>query len=664
MLGVSLPIIGSKCQVITPDTAEIEKLINKRMDKIDIKRKYWIELWEDLISNFLKGSFGLTLYNPHILIDDIISEIEDNSFKNPDNRKFFYNKVTYYLENDIIVKNKLKSQFKLLRQIFNTERINYILEASKEIKYLFQQGLYFDTSLELVLELLTTEEESKPDFVYSLDYLTQGLIVELIKKGYSIEDIKVFLKNIFDDYHIYDKNILQTKFPHEYDFEAYLNPNGAYDRERFNRDVVGYISNLSIKDRIQKLSYYYYKKKEKVHYIFLIEGFKGEVEVNVADVSFYSLNVKRYVKTLMDNIDFEDLQRYDKNERYIQAAVEVNILMPKSSLSDALTKLENALDLISCYFNLRTDLNIDSSNYIIVKEEKLIFSSLGSKKRESSKKHFKSLDLLEQKIHLEKLNKHYFLWNNLNLNNKSVSKIKNALHWYKKGDQSLKQEDKMLNYWIALENLFNLDIDIKLDILNDTNKSKFHLIQEIILSVQIFDFIYDYGWELYHYYNDIVSFPIPYGIKLPEDLVLRANLNLPVGENIYLKNFIESLNEIKSFESNPFLIDKIDKVLSFYEDSSKAKKVIFGHIQEVKNDILMVYRFRNLIVHNAYYDNTLLPYFVWKIKDYSGKLIRKLVSSYSTEQNLSELLIRMHLKKEKFMFDFENGKVNLFDIEN
>lgn len=632
------------------------------MDKIDIRKKHWVDLWEDLISNFLKGSFGLALYNPHILIDDIISEIEENSFKNSDNRKYFYDKVTYYLENDIIVKSKLKSQFKLLRQIFNTARLNYILEASREIKSLFQKGLYFNSSLELILELLTSKDESNSDYVNSLDYLTQALIVEFIKKGYNIQDIRKFLNNIFDGYHIIGENVLQTKFPHEFNFEEYVNSNGTYDREKFNNDLVNYISNLSIKDRIQKLSYYYYKKKESVYYIFIIEGFKGETEFNVADVSFYSLNEKRYINKRNDDIDFEDLQRNDK-EKYMQAAVEVDFLMPKSSLSEAITKLENAVDLINCYFNLKTDLNINASNYIIVQGGKLIFASLGSKEKDSSKKYFNSLDLDEQSKSLGKLNKYSFLWSNFNINNKSVSKIKNALHWYKKGDQSLRQEDKILNYWIALENLFNSDVDIKFDILNDSNKSKFHLIQEIVSSIQIFRFIYDYGWELYYYYNDIVCLPFSSEIKIPDELVKRANLDVPVGDKIYLKNFVENLSDIKNYEANPFIIDKIDKVLSFYKDSSKAKKLIQDHIQEVKNDVLMVYRFRNLIVHNAHYDNTLLPYFAWKIKDYSGKLIRKLILSYSSDQSLGDLLIRIHLKKEKFMLDFENGEVNLFEIK-
>jgi len=64
--------------------------------------------------------------------------------------------------------------------------------------------------------------------------------------------------------------------------------------------------------------------------------------------------------------------------------------------------------------------------------------------------------------------------------NKPALKIANALHWYRKAKNSMKQKDKMLNYWISIENLFNLEKDITFDVLNDSKKGKFHLIQEII----------------------------------------------------------------------------------------------------------------------------------------------------------------------------------------
>lgn len=633
------------------------------MNNIEIKIKFWRELWEDLIDNFLKKSFGLTLYNPHILIDEIISEIEDNSFKNVDNKKFFYSKISHYVEHDDVIIKRLNSPFKILRKIFNSERINYILETSKEIKELFQNGLYFDCSLELIIDLLDSDEEITSNFVDKINYLTQGIIVEFIKKSYDIEDIKKLPSYIFDDYSFHNGD-LNTNFPHDINYLDYENESRYFDREKYNEDVINCMSKLSIKDRIQKLSYYYHKKKDRAYYIFVIEGLKGDININIGGVSFYSLDKRRFIKESVEEFELEDLQSRQGGKKFIQVAVEIDYLMPKSSLAEAITKLENALDLISCYFNIEANLYLNTYKYAIVKEGRPIHSLRRRDNRDSTINFHNSLNLNEIEGHLIDLNKYSFLWNEINSKNKSVLKISNALHWYRKAEQSLKQEDKMLNYWIAIENLFNLDTDIKLDVLNDSNKSKFHLIQEIVSSIQIFVFIYDYGWELYRHYESILD-PLFYkGSIFPEDLIQKAQLKPEIGEKIYLKNFIDNLNEIKKYEDNLFILGKINSLIDFYNDSSKTKKVIEEQILQIKNDVLMIYRFRNLIVHNAQFDNTLLPYFVWKIKGFSGNLIRGIISNYSSDKELSEQIIKIHLKKEKFLCDFENGKVDLFKNKN
>ncbi len=633
------------------------------MNNIETKKIFWVELWEDLINNFLKSSFGLNLYNPHILIDDIITEIEENCFKNKNNNKFYYSKLSEYIKTDLIINKKLISEFKILRKNFNTKRTGLILESCKDIQEQFRKGLYFNSSLELIIEALTIDEEISVDFIRTINYLTQGIIVELIKKSYVLKDIRKFLKNIFADYSFVNDDILHTRFPHNIDIKQYNNTKGEFDRKRYNKDVIEYLHNLTIRDRISKLSYYYHKTKIKVFYIFVVEGLRGDVEVSVGDVTFYSLNNKQFLSE-SHSLDHEELQRDQSKEKFIQAAVSVDLLMPISSKSEAITKLENSLDLISCYFNIKTDLYLDSSNFIIVNEEgQFIHSSMSRDRRDSLMKYNDSLNLNDFGDSLKKLHKYSFLWTDSKQQNKSISKVLNALHWYKKAEYSIKQEDKMLNFWIALENLFNVGTNIKQDVLNDPNKSKFHLIQEILSSTQIFNFIYEFGWELYHYYRSMIDTPFSGNDLLPKELIKKAQLKPKVKEKIYLKNFIDSLNEIKKFEKNILILEKIKEVHNFYEDSNCTKRFIDKQISQVKDDVLMIYRFRNLIVHNAYFDNTLLPYFVWKIKDLVGGLIRRIISNYSLEKDLSEILIGFYLKKEKFLSDFDNGKVNLFKDE-
>ncbi|KAF2508738.1 hypothetical protein EYY60_16595 [Flavobacterium zhairuonense] len=630
------------------------------MDNIDIRIDFWIDLWEDLISNFLKKSYGLSLYNPHILIEDIITEIEENSFQNSDNKKYFFNKISFYLNNDTVIKEKFSSQFKILLSIFNSGRNNYILEISKNLKKEFLDGVYFNSCVELLNHELQKPEEITISFVNSITYLSQNIIVEYIKKGYVLDDIKKFALNIFSSYKI-TQNVISTKYPHSLDTKNYIFKNGRFNHKKYNLEVSNLIDNLTIADRINSLLFYYYKEKKTVNYIFIVTGLKGSIDIQIGETTLYTLDKKRFI-TNPDYFKYEDLHNKEQDEKFIQASVQIdNYLLPKSSLINALTKLENTLDLVSCYFKKNTEIEIIATDYLIVEKGEYIYSSWGLNKKDNHIKYRDSLDLNDFENDIKSLNDFSFLWDNENFNEKGKSKLLNAIHWYSKAEQSVKQEDKMLNYWIAIENLFNLEYNIKKDILNDEKKGKIHLIQEIISSAQIFKYAYDYGWEVYrHYESQVKSFNKK--IHFPQELIIKANLNQNFGENIYLEKFIICLPEIKTYEKDLFMLQKIENTISFYSDSKLTKKNIEENIKLIKEDVLMIYRFRNLIVHNAHFDNALLPYFVWKVRDYSGNLIRQLIKVLSENDiELANTMINFFLRKECFLHDLDTGKLNLFD---
>jgi len=628
------------------------------MDIIEMKIKIWIEMWEDLINNFLKRSFGLSLYSPHILIDDIISEIQENGFKSVDNRNYFYSKLTYYVKSDTILQKELFSEFKILRQIFNTNRTRYILESSFKIKSYFQNGFYFNKSLEHLSNLLLSEGEISSEFIKELNEISQNLIIELLKKSYSLEDIKKFPKNIFDNYFIDIQDgseFLITQFPHEIDSQNYYNETGVFEYNRYQCDIIKLISNLTNQERLNKLSYYYFKQREKAYYIFVIEGLKGDVEIKIGDVIFYSLQKKRFVKNFQYET-FEDLQPNNK-EKFLQAAVQVEFLLPESSFQEAISKLEKSLDYLSCYFDSKTHFDIKNHAYIVVNSEgQFISASIGRNHLETIFKYQNSLNLNAIENYIKEIPNYKILWGNIYFKDKSISKISNALHWYRKGEESIRHEDKLLNYWISIENILNKETGLMIDILKDSNRKPFHLIQETIASVQIFEYIYKVGFELYDHYRFKVN-----SNNLPNELINRAQLKPELNETIFLKNFIDNLKEVKTYETNLLILEKINLVIDFYEGSQKTKQIVEEQLKQIKNEVLLIYRFRNLIVHNAFFDNSLLPFWVWRIREFSKNLIHRIIELYEVEKDIADIIIDFHFKREKFLHDFEKGKVNIFD---
>lgn len=627
--------------------------MEQKQDRIE----FWKDLWVDIITNFhKKPAFGFTLYNPHILIEDIIIEIVDNSFKNTDNKSFFYAQLNYYLENDIVVEKYFKAKFAIARRNFEPNKAKFLLEILKDLKKSFTDGMYFSKCIDELAKLLIEEGNISKEFIDQCSYLSQSIIIEYMKKQYVLDDIIKFPDYIFENYD-YDNNRLVTKFPHGMNFQDYLNEDGEI-KDVFFETIKENIDNLTIMDRLHSLHNIFNKKTYKANYIFVIEGLKGSISIDVAGVTFYSLDNKRFTEKSQDEFDEEDLQSNSKNSvKFVQAAVEVDFLSTKSSLIDAISKLENALDLVSCYFNTKTPLEIDTSKYLVVQDGKWLHWNSGTDKRLVFHKHIDSLNTDLFKDSFDTLIEKDFLWKNVV--DSTALKIRNAIHWHRKAQESKKDEDKLLNYWISIENLFSGN-DLH-EILNK-NTSKFNVIQELISSNQMFSFLYSYGWDLYWHYNKKVSKIIPSQTELfSDELIEKANFNRKTGEKIYLKKFISCLEEIQTYEKNKFYIDQLDNVKRFYSDSSYSKKILENHIEQIRNDLLMIYRLRNLIVHNAHYDNTLLKYYVRKIKDFSNDFIRAVIRDTKQGTDLNEVIFKIHLKKEYYLTDLQNGKLEVFE---
>ncbi|NHM07497.1 hypothetical protein G4D82_09720 [Flavobacterium sp. CYK-4] len=623
---------------------------------------FWQELWQNLINNFLKKSnLGLNLYNPHILIEDILTEIEENSFQNTDNKKFLYRQLDNFFRNDSVIKSEFNSAFRILRKNFNSNKTQFIVQILKELKISFTNGKYFDSCLSKLVELLVTEEPMTRDSINEIKYISQVIIVEFIKKNYSVNDIKQFPKKLFSDYEHEDDGRTVTDFPHGIDYRDYEKINGKTE-DKFYNDVISLMNNLTVEKRIKSLSNFYYKKPLDAHYIFTVKGLKGNVCIEVGGVTFYSIDKKRYTSLPEDlDDDRENLQRIKDNGDliFLQAAVPVKYLSPESSINSAISRLENALDLISCYYNTQTPLEIDYSRYIIVHENEWIYWSSSNDTGARHTRFHNSLNFSEIEPDFKELKGKNFFWENQNETNPSVLKLRNAIHWYRKAQESLKDEDKLLNYWISIENLF-YDSKIFKDIINPPKNNKFYIIQEIISSNQIPHLVYEYGWELYwHYANQSqIIFGKP-KIELPKELIEKANLNITKGQ-IYLEKFINNLDDIKNYETNEYFRIEIENAMKFFKDVTETKKIIKAQLQQTQDDILMIYRFRNLIVHNAHFDSTLLKYYAWKLKQYSGNFIRSIIKHLETDNSLNDVILKIQYERELFENELENGKFNPF----
>ena len=161
---------------------------NYNKDEVNDKIKYWVDLWEDLISYFNVNSYGLKLINPQLILLDTIDEIESNQFvKNKENKKYFYEKISQILEVDEVRRN------------FDSNRILFLSQLCKKALSIFRSGEYFEKSFQELKKIMLEKNWNAND-ERKIYYLSQVLIIELLLRGYNLEEIKDFPKSIFDKY--------------------------------------------------------------------------------------------------------------------------------------------------------------------------------------------------------------------------------------------------------------------------------------------------------------------------------------------------------------------------------------------------------------------------------------------------------------------------------
>jgi hypothetical protein len=645
-----------------------------KKNEINEKIIYFVEVWEELISYFNKNSYGLDLISPHLNILDIIDEIESNHLENKENKKYFYRQINQILKNDSVINTIYESEFKLIRRVFNTNRSFYLLQLCKRFLEKFKKGDYFIESFKRLKKIILSKEWNEND-EEKIFYFNQVLIIEFLLKGYSLDTIESLPRNLFDKYSVQKikKNeIIFTNFPHGVKEEKFEKEDN-FDRKSYNKEIKKIIDNLSIEQRLNGLIIYYKNKAKENYYIFPIEGLKGLYDFDFGIVNFYSPNIKKYIKN-KDYSESEFFQR-DKTKNYINAAVKVKDIDFISSRNSAIELIEKSFDLLKpyLYINKEIKLKVKSMNCIVVnKTGREVRSSFRREWNYQSEYSF-YYDLNKHRLKSEKtlyslfksINK--FLYKPKEEQNIIQSKLSYSLHWYRKAEETNNLEDKLLNYWIVVENILSRDIGE--DILPDNIKvTSFSTIKEIFPYIEILNNVYQIGADLnnylYHLYNNKVN--DKRYLELPEEIAKKCMLT-PTTESILIKDFINNLDLLERNIKKRNILEKISSTKKYYFDIDYAKRFILEQISSLSDDILLLYRLRNKIVHRAHFDNKILPYYVEKMERYSNILLREVIFSYSknNELTLKEIIANRYTNAKIIINKIkDNIAIDFFDTKN
>ena len=650
--------------------------------EINSKIKYWVDLWEDLIENFDNDSYGLNLVNPNLLLMDIIDEIRFNRLRNSGNKNFFITKMGKMLNSDPIIKKLFKSDFTLIIKELNSNRPpEYLIQLCEDISELFGEGLYFYQSCDFLKGLLLNTTSNQDD-EKNISLISQNLMVEFILIGYSLNTIINFPSNLFDKYTTIgseDDELLITKFPLNLKSEDFQDGED-FNKNDYNEAIKHEIKSLSISDRIERLKFYYDEQPSEGYAILKVEGLKGNVDLKIGNVNFYKPKIENYVGKTETNVFDVNKLKYFGNETtpsFINAAVKIKYRDLESAKLLAVESIDKSLDILRCHIHSEVPFKINSDKLIIVDGNgKKVGISLSSNNMPHIKE-INSYDLENFNVSFSN-NEDYFsnieqmLSENKSKNSFLADKLIYSLHWYRKAFESNNLEDKLLNYWIIIENLVTLESQIENLVLpSNKNENKFSLVEELVPPIELTDFIRHISKDLYYYLKHLICYSQSNSeetrnlLELPKENIEACFLQPHTDViKVDMKEFIKNIPPLINLIPNKLIKDKIIFANNFYSDNEFAYHEIIEHLEQTKYDLLLIYRYRNLIVHNARFDSTILPYYIEKAERFAGNILRTILYDFVMDNTKThkKILLSKKVKIERMMVRLKNNEtLDLWD---
>lgn len=198
-------------------------------------------------------------------------------------------------------------------------------------------------------------------------------------------------------------------------------------------------------------------------------------------------------------------------------------------------------------------------------------------------------------------------------------------------------EDKILAYWIVIENFMNVSEDALAQMVPTKEKSsKFLLAREVLAALNTKTVFYRYGWELFHYLRYLTS-SFQGGRKflnLSEELMKKTGLNVEHGK-VYLQSFIDELDSLEQEVTRDIINEKISFAKKFYKNENQLQKSMLETWKKnTEDEMLLLYRLRNKIVHNAHYDYTILPFYEEKARIFASQILRYAVEEHYQDPSI------------------------------
>lgn len=568
------------------------------------KIKYFIDYWKDLTckNNSIESEFVHSIiYNLKELIKEFIDEIERKNLSNKDNKKFFVDSLGKFANLDLKALSFIKPTLKLILKEQNSDH-SYLLHLLKMALLKLDD---FTLGKEAVTELAEVLTDNSTISTVKIKDLVNLIIFELIHKKYSKKTIIKIIDYIFSNYQVLPENSIYTNFPHKIKCNNWNTTSSEY--KEYNNTVKVCIENLTDKNRILSLNNYFDEEAEHLRFVFQIKGLKGDsANITMGNVQIYNPKTTKLFNNSTENSNELFDEEIEDNIYYCNGAVTLDVMDTEYSKQEALQMLENALDLIASR-------EIDYKVPIVINKYKYYIIDMDGNNRGMGSTNTWEYLIYQDSLELDNSKYDNPVYSKQIIKNKILDvdkKIIESMHWKRKAVESNENNEKILWYWVALENLFERK--------NSSEKTP-NVIFKVVSKLLAKKHMYSFAWKHFEKLRNKtdnnplkIVFSKEMQLQLPTTLKDNIGLNAKKGEQIYLINLINNIDSLISYlEVDSLFYEQLKYLNKIFTDKKQCLELINKFEEIFFEKLVYVYRVRNKIVHNAHSETSpIIDYYV------------------------------------------------------
>ena len=610
---------------------------------------YWQHYWHYCIDKLTdKDNVSFRITGPRMLINDLVEELEGHGLSNLHNIAYFQKEIGNLDKNDEVFRTLCHPITACLLQRLGdkSNKESSILLCKKILNELAIKR-YFTLLVDWLAETIDKTTDSNYNSRNKINIITHLVIAEFVAEGFVLEEIKKFATEVPGVLKVEDGDVVEAP-PVFYE----LKQTDYSTDEDYHKAVSKRIKSRNVFECLNDLKTYYYITPKEAFFIVRLNGLKGQIDAMIGDINIYSPKIKRYID---DGFSLSNVESVTKGRDRVNAAIPIEYVSLEQAKALAFAKMEEVLDILTLTYQTNTPVTIARNIYAVVEERKEIAMSISNKgddpqmaTNDEMMQYMESLDLADVKAEGFKFmsDKH----EKLKIGGGVLKRrLKNASRWYTKAVAAEKEVDVLLYSWFAIEGLLRVDAQTQMEMAdNAKDAGAFNVIQEFIKSIICKAYFKSYLRGIYRRFYYLTNQNNNY-YDITADVIKEAGLSLKAGDRYRDADFLHAVPSLIGCVNDDIVRDELTRLDSFYQGGEGIKE----KANQIAEDLLMIYRLRNMIVHNAALSCVNITFYAREAKFFAQRVIRYVIDMVGGNKTIEDIIIGAKLNYQVFVMNFD-----------